>query len=250
LVCAVATAAILGLALAAGRLVARPVAVATPPQLEPPRTLSAARLVFGSRYFLTILGIVSIYEVVSTVLDLHFSYTITHLLSGDAIGRQFSTVYVITNSVSLLVQLFVTTPLMRHRGVTAALLVLPIVAGGASLTFALIPRLWTGSLLNTADNAFSYSVQQSARESLYVPRPSEEKYPAKAFIDMFGQRVAKGIGVLLSLLFAQTLTGMTAVRSLSIVTAALTVAWIALALHAGRRFDEESAAAVRTRADT
>src|SRR5690606_28365918 len=121
--------------------------------------------------------------------------------------RQFATVYLITNVVSLLVQLLVTTPLMRYRGVTVALLVLPLVAGGASLGFALLPTLWAGSLLNTADNAFSYSVQQSARESLYVPRPAEEKYPAKAFIDMFGQRFAKGVGVLLSLLFAQLFTG-------------------------------------------
>ena len=52
--------------------------------------------------------------------------------------------------------------------------------------------------LNTADNGFSYSINQSAKEALYVPTTREEKYKAKAFIDMFVQRFAKALAVGLS----------------------------------------------------
>jgi len=44
-----------------------------------------------------------------------------------------------------------------------------------------------GSFLDTADNGFSYSINQSAKEVLYVPTSSDEKYKAEAFIDMFIQ---------------------------------------------------------------
>ena len=50
--------------------------------------------------------------------------------------------------------------------------------------------------LNTADNAFSYSINQSAKEALYVPTTEDEKYKAKAFIDMFVQRAAKAVAVM------------------------------------------------------
>ena len=65
---------------------------------------------------------------------------------------------------------------------------MPMLILGASGLFLLMPILWMGSLLNTADNGFSYSINQSAKESLYVPTSTEEKYKAKAFIDMFVQR--------------------------------------------------------------
>ena len=63
-----------------------------------------------------------------------------------------------------------------------------------SLAFLALPTLWLGSLLNTADNAFSYSINQSAKEALYVPTTEDEKYKAKAFIDMFVQRCRQGGG--------------------------------------------------------
>jgi ATP:ADP antiporter, AAA family len=245
LVCAGLSVVILLVALAAGRAGVPPDASArgstTAPALEAPIPVprSGARLVFASRYYRSIFGIVCIYEVVSSVMDFQFSWTVSSFLDGDAIGRQFARVFLLTNVLSLCVQLFVTTPLMR-RGVTKALLVLPVAAGLGSLTFALVPMLWTGSLLNTWDNAFSYSIQQSAKESLYVPAPSEEKYRAKAFIDMFGQRLAKGFGVLLVLAISVTLKDLLAVRFLSLLTIALVALWLYLSRFAGKRFDEEA----------
>jgi AAA family ATP:ADP antiporter len=51
--------------------------------------------------------------------------------------------------------------------------------------FTVLPILWVGSSLNTVDNAFSYSINQSAKESLYVPTTKDEKYKAKAWLSGF-----------------------------------------------------------------
>jgi len=127
---------------------------------------------------------------------------------------------------------------MTRFGVGTALLVLPIAALGGSAGFFLFPALWTGSFLNTADNAFSYSINQSAKEALYVPTTHEEKYKAKAFIDMFVQRFAKSIAVGISLVLTTFFASFSAIRWLSLVVAAILVVWILAARYAGRKFDE------------
>ena len=52
---------------------------------------------------------------------------------------------------------------------------------------------------NTADSGFSYGINQSAKEALCVPTSKDEKYKAKAFIDMFVQRLAKVLAIGVSL---------------------------------------------------
>ena len=123
---------ILAVAFGAGRMVERN----PPPEPEPEPSeveqkgegnpaLEGARLVFRSPYLLSIVAIVGLYEIVSTVMDFQFTSTIAHYLDGPAIGKQFSTVFAITNIVSMLVQLFLSSLVMSRLGVGVALLILP-----------------------------------------------------------------------------------------------------------------------------
>jgi AAA family ATP:ADP antiporter len=241
--------AIVGLAWYAGRIVRRN----PPPEVDadgvdPGRdegsekksnaALEGARLVFRSKYLLAIVGIVAIYEIVSTVLDFQFSSTIAHYLDGDAIGQQVATIFAISNVTALVVQLFLTTYVMRRFGLTVALLVTPFVMIIGSVGFLVLPILWVGSLLNTADSGFAYSINQSAREALYTPTTRDEKYKAKAFIDMFVQRFAKSLAVGVSLLVTLIFTDFSSIRWLSLFTIALVVVWAFAARYAGRQFAE------------
>lgn len=198
--------------------------------------VEGARLVFGSKYLLSIVAIVGLYEIVSTMMDFQFTATIEYYLDGPAIGRQFSTIYSITNWASMLVQLFLTSFIMTRFGMKTALMVLPlaILAGSAGFLFA--PILWMGSLLNTADNGFSYSINQSAKEALYVPTTRDEKYKAKAFIDMFVQRFAKVLAVGVSLAITSIFADFSSIRWLSLVTAVIVLIWIIAVRYAGNQF--------------
>ena len=246
LISAALTGAVILLAGAAAPFFRRRGEVAEEPAFEEPAqarqargnpALEGARLALRSRYLFAIVAIVGLYEMVSTVMDFQFTATVAHYLSGDAIGQHFALVFAITNWVGLFVQLFLTSFVMTRFGVGAALLFLPIAALSGSTAFLVFPILWTGSLLNTADNAFNYSINQSARETLYVPTSREAKYQAKAFIDMFVQRFAKAIAVGLSLAITLTLTGFEGVRYLSILTGLILIAWIQIVRYAGREFD-------------
>jgi AAA family ATP:ADP antiporter len=200
--------------------------------------IEGARLVFRSRYLLAIVAIVGLYEMVSTIMDFQFSASVEHFVAGSSIGAHFSRVFAITNVSAMIVQLVFTSFVMTRFGVAIALLVLPIAALGGSAGFLVFPALWTGSFLNTSDNAFSYSINQSAKEALYVPTTREEKYKAKAFIDMFVQRFAKSIAVGISLVLTTFFASFSTIRWLSLVVAALLVFWILAARYAGRKFDE------------
>src|SRR6185503_567723 len=85
--------------------------------------------------------------------------------------------------------------IMRKWGVTAALLVLPMALLLSSFSFFLFPGLMMASLLFISDNGLNYSIQQTSRESLYVVATPDEKYKARAFTNMFVQRVAKGMAI-------------------------------------------------------
>ncbi len=201
-----------------------------------------ARLVFRSTYLLSIVAIVGLYEMVSTIMDFQFSATVSHYLDGPEIGAHFASVFAFTNWIALFVQLFLTSFVMTRFGVGVALLFLPVAALLGSAGFFVAPVLLLGSALNTCDNGFSYSINQSAKEVLYVPTSREEKYKAKAFIDMFVQRFAKAVAVGLSLLITTLASGFGSLRWLSLLTLVILTLWLTAVRYVGRRFREMEAA--------
>ena len=66
----------------------------------------------------------------------------------------------------------------------------------------------------------------------------EEKYRAKAFIDMFVQRFAKALAVGVSLAMTIAFDDFASVRWLSAFTAPVIVLWFLAARYAGRHFRE------------
>lgn len=243
------------IAWAAGRIVTRRawVAAASSPSQAAKKpgnpTVEGARLVFGSRYLLAIVAIVGLYEIVSTIMDFQFTATVAHYVEGDAIGKHFATIYALTNWVSMFVQLFLTSFVMTRFGLTAALAFLPVAILLSSAGFLIAPVLWLGSLLNTADNGFSYSINQSAKEALYVPTSRAEKYKAKAFIDMFVQRFAKVIAVVVSLTITTIFDDFGSVRWLSLFVLVILIFWIMAVRYAGRTFNAKASTAAPPPAD-
>ena len=237
--------AIVVIAGAAGKMFARKSLPQAPEPEEKPISAGnplteAARMVFRSRYLLSIVAIVGLYEMVSTTMDFQFKSTIAYYLDGPAISVHIATVQAISNGISFSIQIFLTSLVMRRFGVGTALLVLPVMALAGSVGFLVAPLLLTGSALYVCDNGFNNSINQSSKEVLYVPTTREEKYQAKAFIDMFVQRFAKALAVGLSLGITTLFVGFGSVRWLSLVTALILLAWIGIVRFAGKEFEKIS----------
>lgn len=245
-ICFVMSAAIIAIAMAAGRIVAK-----NPPEekIRPPSqdemiksksnaALEGAKLVFRSRYLLAIVAIVGLYEIASQVMNFQFTESINHYLDGQAIQQQQIQIMNITNIIAMLVQLFLTSFIMTRLGLTTALMILPLAMMLGSTGFLVIPALWMGSLLWPLDNAFNYSLNQSAKEALYTPTTRDEKYKAKAFIDMFVQRFGKVVAIGVSLTVTSVFTYFSSLRWLGLFTLAVVIIWIIAVRYAGRRFNE------------
>ncbi len=199
-----------------------------------------ARTVFRSRYLLSIVAIVGLYEMVSTTMDFQFKSTIAYYLDGPAISVHIARVQAISNGISFFIQIFLTSLVMARFGVGIALLVLPGMALAGSVGFLFTPLLFTGSALYIFDNGFNNSINQSSKEVLYVPTTRQEKYQAKAFIDMFVQRFAKALAVGLSLAITTLFVGFGSIRWLSLVTVLILLAWIRIVRFAGKEFEKIS----------
>jgi AAA family ATP:ADP antiporter len=195
-------------------------------------TFDGARMVFKSKYLLSIVGILALYEFCSQILDFQFSSVLAAQMSGGRdIQAYLAGVYLITNILSLVIQFILTTFLLKRFGPGAGLIVLPIAMALSSGTFFWNASLLMGSLLIISDNGLNYSINQTSRETLFVPTSSDAQYKARAFTNMFVQRLAKGAAITVSAVFI-----LIGIRWLSLITIAITTGWIAIALFAGRRF--------------
>ncbi|MDZ7659016.1 NTP/NDP exchange transporter [Fodinibius sp.] len=199
-----------------------------------------ADIVFKSKYLISIVGIIALYEMVSNIVDFQLSATIASSISGDLDkDAYFGFVGQITSIISLAVQLFLTSFVMKRYGVGIALLFLPIAITLGSVGFLVIPSLLFVTIMSASDNSLNYSINQSAKEALYTPTEQDVKYKAKAFIDMFVQRFAKVLAVVLNLAVAAWV-GLEHVRWLSIACLIILVFWILAVRYAGRKFEEKA----------
>jgi ATP:ADP antiporter, AAA family len=208
-----------------------------PLRLEKVRPLSAldgARLVVKSRYLLSIVAILALYEFCSQILDFQFSSVLAKALAGGRNTQAYlGSVYLATNVLAFASQLILTTLLLKRSGPGAGLIILPAAMSLSSGAFCLDPSLVMGSLLIISDNGLNYSINQTSREMLFVPTSSDAQYKARAFTNMFVQRLAKGAATLLSAAFI-----LIGVRWLSPVAIVIAAFWIWIAVTAGRRFRE------------
>jgi AAA family ATP:ADP antiporter len=245
-ICLCGTALVVVLAAISGRNARRlrrhrPRTESPSPSSSPDRTgalLEGARLVLQVPYLLAIVSIVGLYEICSTLLDFQFTATVLHFVPRENLDTVFSAAYVAMNLTAVTVQFFFTSLVMRKMGITVALMILPLAILTVSLGYLLAPLLAVAVVIPTADGGFAYSVNQSAKEALYVPTTHQEKYKAKAFIDMFIQRFAKVIAIGMSLVITMVFTEFTTFRWLTLATMGVVSLWLIAARFAGNKFVE------------
>ncbi len=177
------------------------------------------------------------YEMASQVMDYQISFMMENLSGVTATQAAFVDVRLYTNVLSVIVQFFLVSFVMRRLGLVAALLVLPLGILGFSAAFIAVPTLLAANYMNIFHNGVNYSMQQTARESLYVVTTPDEKYKARAFTNMFVQRLAKGFSIFL--LMGLNLLHLES-QYASIITIAVATAMVLCSIFAGRTFGQKT----------
>lgn len=241
LICIALLAIVAALAWWLSHAAAPPSASPEPPRASLREAIAGARLTFGSSYLLSIAALVFAYEIVSNVVDYQFNTAVAARYDSSAamaafLGR-FSTA---SSAASLILQIGLTSWILRAWGPRVGLLVLPLVLGLGSVGFLVQPLFVVIAATFFSDAALGYSLNQTTKEVLYTPTDEATKYQAKAFIDMFLMRLAKAVSSLLILAaMAWWLPGSDAVHQLAVISLATVAAWLIVALRAGRAFERQ-----------
>ena len=149
------------------------------------------------------------------------------------------------NTLTLLLQVFVTGRLMKFLGVTVTLLFMPVLSllGFAAMGFA--PVLSVLASFQVARRASTFAFMRPAREVLFTVLRREDKYKAKSFIDTFGYRCGDQFGAWSYSALDQALHLSFSV--ISYIAVAVVVCWCALGVWLGRK--QRSLADAQTRKD-
>jgi AAA family ATP:ADP antiporter len=211
--------------------------------------IEGASLVFKSRYLIAIAGIVGFYEITSEVLDYQFTAMTERFVPKEDIGSHFGTVYAIGNIAALVVQLcfsIFAASFPKYR-IHWILMALPLAVALSSLFFIIAPILLAASLLKISDSTFAYSVNQTGRETLYNPLSRQEKYVARAFVEVFIQRTGKVAALLIAFLVpiflntrneaGQLETSLLGLQLLGGFTCIIVALWFYCVKIVGRKFE-------------
>ena len=103
---------------------------------------------------------------------------------------------------------------------------MPVVALLSYGAMALIPVLAIVKMMKIAENSTDYSINNTARNVLWLPTTSEMKYKGKPTVDSFFVRIGDGMAALTVLVGVQLLTFTTTM--FFVVNIALVLVWLAL----------------------
>jgi AAA family ATP:ADP antiporter len=229
-----------------------------PDQPEPEDDVSstggAFQLVFRNRYLLLIALLVVLLNWVNTNGEYILSKTVIALAertaaadpsagatAEDLVLRFYSGFQTAVALSGLLIQLFVTSRVIRYLGVSSALLVLPFIAFTGYVLMAFVPVLMAIRWAKTMENATDYSLQNTVRNVLFLPTTREEKYKAKQVTDGFSQRIGDVLQAVT--VFVGTSVLAISTRQFAVFNLGLVAVWLVVAVLVGRRYRRLAAVA-------
>jgi len=222
-------------------------------------------LLAENRYILLIAALVLVAELVKTTGEFVLSSAATHHaaqlvpstayadLSGAAraaaiqadrrevIKEFYGSFFFWVNLAAFAIQAFAVSRIIDKLGVRRSLFVMPILVGGAYVAIAAIGGVALVRAAKVAENSTDYSLQNTVRQTLFLPTTRAVKYKAKAAIDTFIVRAGDTLSA--GVVWAGIhLAGLDA-RGIAATNIAFVVVWLAIAAGITRQHRSLSTAA-------
>ncbi|MCK4264741.1 hypothetical protein KAW80_00065 [Candidatus Babeliales bacterium] len=213
--------------------------------------MEGLKLLVTRSYLFGIFAIVSLFEILSTIVDYQLKVqakALPEYSDAESLTRFLGIFGISTNGVALIMALLGTSYLMRRFGLIFCLLAFPTVLGFSisglyfrSITPGITPHalLWTTFFVMILAKGLSYALNNPAKDMMYIPTSKDAKFKTKSWIDAFGSRSAKAVGSgvnkgLLPILQSSGIAsfiGIGAISSLGMIAV-----WLFAALFVGRKF--------------
>ena len=190
----------------------------------------------GNRHLQVIIGIITLTFIVDVTIEYQFNamaklayHNKTQL---TAFLGNFYGLYL--NLVTFTLQFFLTAAVVRWVGVGGTLQIMPITISVTALATFFLPGVWSSAGLRLTEAATRYTLNRTGMELLYVPLPTDLKNRTKAFVDIFVDRMGRGLGGMILVLC--TVVMAFSPRQIALVTIGFSLAWIALSAKASREY--------------
>jgi len=200
------------------------------------------KLVFQSRYLRTIALLVILLNVVNTTGEFLLSSVVqqeaTQRFAGDTaamqsfIGQFYGGFFRWVNLLGVLIQTFAVSRIFQLVGVRGALFALPSLAMVSYSVMAVAPVLAVVRGAKILENSTDYSLQNTIRQTLFLPTSRDEKYKAKAAIDTFFVRLGDVLQAGIVKLGSELSIGLAGFAWFNV---ALTAVWLGLATILSRQ---------------
>lgn len=169
-------------------------------------------LIWRHNYVIKLLLLSCLYEIVVTVLDFEFKLrsalqvavqsdmTMDHNKTGTedifvSLMGQFGQ---LTNGISLIVSMFLFSFIVKTIGVRMTLMVFPSILFASVIFTNLTSSLTLLFIVVSVLKSLVFSLHEPLKELLYIPTSQPIKFKAKAWIDVFGSRLFKALGSLIT----------------------------------------------------
>lgn len=205
---------------------------------EPLGSDGGFQLIFRERYLFLIALMILLLNVVNSTGEFLLGKLVTQealrsIGAGQAteaarkafIGGFYGEFYGYVNLLGFLLQTFVASRIFKYLGVRGAIFILPVIAFGAYGVLLLYPVLSAVRFAKILENSTDYSIQNTARQALFLFTSREAKYKAKAAIDTFVVRTGDMLQA--GVVYAGTAMSFT-IQNFAGVTLGVVVLWLAV----------------------
>jgi AAA family ATP:ADP antiporter len=201
----------------------------------------------GSPYLINVCFYILLFTVTSTFVYFQQAEIVRQSFTDRGMRTAFfARVDLWVNILTLSVQLFLTSRVLRWFGVALTLAALPLISMIGFATLALAPTIAVLVVYQVIRRAGNFAFARPAREVLYTVVPREDKYKAKSFIDTAVYRMGDQLG-------AWSYAGLgllgLAMSGIAIVAVPLSLAWLINGLWLGRKQNALETAAEITQKD-
>jgi AAA family ATP:ADP antiporter len=216
-------------------------------EARPPLEGPVLQLLLNDKYLLWIALLTFVLNCVNTTGEYLLDRTLLEMISetgaspreaSRAVASFKADYFGWVNLVGVVLQLFVVSRVLRVLGVARALFVLPIVAFISYGSMWLTPVLALVRLGKIAENSLDYSLQNTARQALFLVGTRAEKYLGKTVIDTFVVRMGDVFSA--ALIYSASVLHLPS-RTFALVNLGFVVCWLLVVVGLGREHARRSA---------
>jgi AAA family ATP:ADP antiporter len=202
--------------------------------------LAGVRLIGRSPYLIGICLLMLLFTTLATFLYFEQAQIVRDSFADPSKRTAvFAAMDFSVNALTLFIQLFWTSRIVKKIGLDWSLALIPLLLGAGFLLLRLAPGLAAIAAVQVTRRAGDYAIMRPGREMLYVVLTREEKYKAKNFIDTVVYRAGDAVS-------AWVYAGLRGIglssAGICLLAVPLSAGWAWICLWLGRRQEEMAAA--------